>query len=329
MRKIIFCTLIICTAFFVFSCKKTKPQTDNHTQKTVVVPQFSADSAYKFVENQVNFGARVPNTQNHERCAAYLVATLKRFGAQVVEQKVKLQAFDGKTLDATNIIGSFLVENPRRILLCAHWDTRPFADQDANEKNFNTPILGANDGASGVGVLLEIARNLAKDTADIGIDIVFFDAEDYGAPETAKIPNSSQTWCLGSQYWTKNPHKMGYTAQFGILLDMVGAPNATFYREQYSDYFAYNIVDKVWNKAASLGFSQYFINDKTGAITDDHLFVNQNINIPTIDIIHYSPNNKHGFGDYWHTLNDNMQSIDKQTLNAVGTTVMNVIYNEK
>ena len=329
MKKIIFCTLAVCTVFFAFSCKKTKVQTDNKPEKTIIVPQFSSDSAYKFVENQVNFGPRVPNTQNHALCAAYLAASLKRFGAQVTEQKMKLQAFDGKTLDAVNIIGSFQPEKTRRVLLCAHWDTRPFADQDADPKNHDKPILGANDGASGVGILLEIARNLGKDTADIGIDIVFFDAEDYGAPESAKVPNSTLTWCLGSQYWSKNPHKTGYTAQFGILLDMVGAPNATFYREQYSDYFAPNIVDKVWNKAAKLGFSQFFINEKNGAITDDHLFVNQNINIPTIDIIHYNPSNAHGFGDYWHTLNDNMQNIDKQTLNAVGATVMNIIYYEE
>lgn len=329
MKKITFCALIICTVFVMFSCKKTNKQTNNHIQNAVVVPQFSADSAFKFIENQVNFGARVPNTQNHKQCAAYLAATLKYFGAQVIEQKMQLQSFDGKTLDAVNIIGAFQPEKTRRILLCAHWDTRPFADYDADVKNFDKPILGANDGASGVGVLLEIARNLGKETTDVGIDIIFFDAEDYGAPEKAQVINSSTTWCLGSQYWSKNPHKTNYNAQYGILLDMVGAPNVTFYREQLSDYYASNIVDKVWKKAADLGFAQYFINEKTGAITDDHLFINQNINIPTIDIIHYNPNNIHGFGDYWHTLNDNMQNIDKQTLHAVGTTVMNVIYNEE
>jgi len=313
----------------MFFCRKTKQQVDNSIVITVAVPQFSPDSAYYYIEKQVNFGARVPNSENHSRCAAYLIQTLQRFGAEVFEQKIQLQAFDGTTLNAVNIIGSFAPEKPRRILLCAHWDTRPFADQDADKNNFNKPILGANDGASGVGVLLEIARNIGKDTTAVGIDIVFFDAEDYGAPETAKAPNSNETWCLGSQYWSKNPHKKGYSAQFGILLDMIGAPNATFFREQLSDYYAHNIVDKVWKKAAELGFSQYFINDKIGAITDDHVPINQNINIPAIDIIHYNPNNAHGFGDYWHTLNDNMQNIDKQTINAVGTTIMHVIYNEQ
>jgi len=329
MKKVLFLPIIIFTVLLLFYCKKTKQQTDSRPVKTVEVPQFSSDSAYNYIEQQVNFGARVPNSEAHSRCGEYLVQMLQRFGAQVVEQKIKLQAFDGKTLNAVNIIGSFATEKPRRILLCAHWDTRPFSDQDADHNNYYKPILGANDGASGVGVLLEIARNIGKDTTSVGVDIVFFDAEDYGAPEAEHLEDSNDTWCLGSQYWSKNPHVQGYTAQFGILLDMVGAPRATFFREQLSEYFAPNIVDKVWKKAEQLGFGQYFINDKSGAITDDHLPVNQNINIPTIDIVDYNPNNAHGFGDYWHTQNDNMQSINKQTLNAIGVTLMHVIYNEE
>ncbi|MDR1653007.1 MAG: M28 family peptidase [Prevotellaceae bacterium] len=331
MRKIFFYTLALCCAFSVFSCKKTKNSATNslsgHT--SVQVPDFSADSAYFYIAKQVSFGARVPNTAAHSQCAEYLVATLQSFGAEVVTQRVQLQAFDGTALNAANIIASFQPAKVHRILLCAHWDSRPFADQDPDRANFNTPVLGANDGASGVGVLLEVARLLATDTLTAGVDIIFFDAEDYGAPDNVQVANSAQTWCLGSQYWSKNPHKTDYTAQYGILLDMVGAPDAVFFREYYSDYYAPNIVNKVWQKAEELGFSQYFSNQQGGSVLDDHLPVNQNIGIPTINIIHYNPNSlSKGFDKYWHTVKDDMKNIDKKTLKAVGTTLVNIIYNE-
>lgn len=309
-----------------FSCRQEAKSVVNK-EAPVNVPVFSSDSAYHFVEQQVNFGPRVPNSSAHKACADYLVNTLESFGAVVVEQKVKLRAFNGDILDANNIIASFNPGVKQRILLFAHWDTRPWSDHDANPVNRNKPVLGANDGASGVGVLLEIARHIGIVAPRLGVDIIFFDAEDYGAPEDY-AGNAEDSWCLGAQYWARNPHVSGYTARFGVLLDMVGAPDATFYRDQISEHFAPDIVSKVWNKAISLGFEKYFINKPGGGITDDHLYVNQIAGIPSIDIIHYNPNNTHGFGDYWHTVNDNMQNIDKQTLFAVGTTVMQVIYNE-
>jgi Zn-dependent M28 family amino/carboxypeptidase len=319
---IAFCLLPF--VFSLLSCNGSSRQqtVDGKQQTDVVVTAFNADSAYKFVAKQVAFGARVPNTTAHENCALYLVETLKRFGATVTEQKAKITAWDGKTLNITNVIGSFQSENERRILLFAHWDTRPWADHDANEENHNKYIDGANDGASGVGVLLEIARFLGKDTLNVGIDIIFFDAEDYGTE------NQADSWCLGTQYWAHTPHVAGYRAEYGILLDMVGAPNATFYRDQISNDYAPNIVEKVWEKAAKLNFGKYFINAQGGGIVDDHLYVNRIIKIPSIDIIDYSPARKSGFTDTWHTINDNMRNIDRQTLNAVGTTILNVICNE-
>ena len=213
-------------------------------------------------------------------------------------------------------------------MLFAHWDSRPWSDHDPDPANYNTPVLGANDGASGVGVLLEIARQLGQTAPEVGVDIIFFDAEDYGAPETF-TGNSEDSWCLGSQYWARNPHKSGYKANYGILLDMVGAPGATFYKEQISMHYAAHIVKKVWDKAQSLGFSQYFINEELGAITDDHLYINRITGIPSIDIIQYDKYSSKGFGHYWHTINDTMENIDKSTLHAVGTTVMHVVYSEK
>ncbi|MDD2284335.1 MAG: M28 family peptidase [Paludibacter sp.] len=319
-------SLFLIAALF-FSCRQqAKPVVSSEVP--VIVPAFSADSAYHYIQGQVNFGPRVPNTNAHKACAEYLVASLQRFGAKVTEQKVKLTAFNGNTLDANNIIASFKPDEPQRILLFAHWDSRPWSDHDPDPRNHNKPVLGANDGASGVGVLLEIGRQIGLQSPHLGVDIIFFDAEDYGAPEDYR-GNSTDSWCLGSQYWTKNPHVNAYRAKFGILLDMVGAKGAKFYREQVSDYYARNIVDRIWNTATNLGFDKYFINRSEGSITDDHLYVNQIAGIPSANIIQYDPQSEKGFGYYWHTVNDNMSNINKETLFAVGTTVMHVIYNEQ
>lgn len=294
----------------------------------ISVPVFSPDSAYIYIKEQVDFGARVPNTQAHRQCAEYLSTQLRRFGAQVTEQRTVLTAFNGTKLNAVNIIGSFSPEQKSRILLFAHWDSRPWSDYDADKNHHNKPVVGANDGASGVGVLLELARIFGQQLPNIGIDIIFFDAEDYGAP-TNVTTSMQDSWCLGSQYWAKNPHKQNYYAQYGILLDMVAAPAATFYREQVSDYFAQHIVDKVWKSAENLGFRSYFINQKGGAITDDHLYINQILKIPCIDIIQQDLHSPTGFGEYWHTTRDDMSNIDKQTLYIVGTTLLNVVYKEE
>lgn len=318
--------LFLLTVLLFIACNQTKQSTQKD-EETVNVPAFSADSAYLFIQQQVDFGPRVPNTAAHKACANFLSAKLKRFGADVIEQKAELTAFDGTKLQAINIIGAFNPDVETRVMLFAHWDTRPWADHDANPENRKKPVLGANDGASGVGVLLEIARQISIQKPNIGIDIIFFDAEDYGAPNSFS-GNAEDSWCLGTQYWAKNPHVPGYRARFGILLDMVGAPQAKFYREQISEYYAPHIVEKVWSQAHNLGFGQYFVNQKGGAITDDHLYVNKLAGIPSIDIIQYDINSETGFGHYWHTVNDTMENIDKNTLRAVGITVMNVIYKE-
>jgi len=325
MRKIIF---ILLTVILFSGCNRAV-QSQKTEEKVVNVPQFSADSAYLFTKKQVDFGARVPNTKAHDNCAVYLAAKLKSFGAEVIEQKADLTAFDGTVLKSVNIIGSYNPKAEARILLFSHWDSRPWADHDPKPENRKKPVLAANDGGSGVGVLLEMARLMGKNQPTVGVDIIFIDSEDYGQPESVGDESSENSWCLGTQYWAKNPHVAGYTARFGILLDMVGAPQATFYREQASDYYAESVVTKVWSQAQSLGFENYFRNQKGGAITDDHIFVNKISGIPSIDIIHYDPNSGSGFGSYWHTTHDTMDMVDKNTLNAVGTTLMHVVYNEK
>ena len=322
--------LYILFAAAMISCSQnpssSSAKVESQPVKQQNVPAFDADSAWVFVENQVKFGPRVPNSEAHVACGNYLTSELKRFGAQVYEQEATLTAYNGTQLKAKNIIGSYNPENSKRVLLFAHWDSRPYADHDKDPANQMKPIDGADDGASGVGVLLEMARQFSIKSPAIGIDIIFFDAEDYGTPEFVK-EYKENTWCLGAQFWAKNPHVKGYKADFGILLDMVGAKNASFFKEATSMRYAPQIVELVWSTARDLGYGKFFINAEGGAITDDHQYVILGRNIPCIDIIYTDPESDNGFGPHWHTQNDTMDNIDRETLKAVGQTVLQVVYN--
>lgn len=294
------------------------------------VPDFSADSAYQFVARQVAFGPRVPNTPAHRTTGDWLIQTFERYGAQVQVQAFQARAYNGQLLDLRNIVASYNPQASRRILLAAHWDTRPYADKD--EENQNQPIDGANDGGSGVGVLLEIARQLGQAAGAgpaVGVDIILFDGEDYGQPDYAPGNQQQDTWCLGSQHWSANKHQPNYTAAYGILLDMVGARGAKFAREEYSRRFANDIVRKVWDTANRIGYSNYFVYVDSPGIIDDHYYVNTRTNIRMIDIIEFDQTSDDGyFADYHHRHADNMDIIDRNTLKAVGQTVLQVVYQE-
>lgn len=310
------------------ACNAGSANADNRTAEQVVAvsyPQFNADSAYNFVETQVNFGPRVPGTSGHKKCAQWIVGQLNNFNADtIIEQPATLTAFNGDRLPIINIFAQYNRNATKRILLLAHWDTRPWADAETDPAKHNTPIPGANDGGSGVGVLLEIARNLSHKMPTIGVDLLFTDAEDYG--DTGGDDNS---WCLGTQYWIKNmPYDATNRPMYGILLDIVGGLDARFYREGFSDYLAPHIVNKVWATANAAGYSNIFINSQRGAVTDDHVYIN-NSGIPCIDIIECANPATGSFPSTWHTLNDDMKSIDRNSLKAVGQTVINTIYNEK
>ena len=293
-------------------------------KKAVKIPAFVADSAYAYIAKQVAFGPRVVNTPGHKACRAWLVSQLRGFGATVTEQPFDAKAYTGEVLKGVNIIAQFNPDHPRRVVLAAHWDTRHVADSPISTERRNEPILGADDGGSGVGVLLEIARQLQANPLDLGIDIVLFDAEDYGDTESDN-PNS---WGLGSQYWSRNVHTAN-RPQYGILLDMVGARNARFPVEGFSYRYAPALVERVWKLASQMGYGNYFVLEDGGPVTDDHYFVNTIAQIPMIDIINLPPTSGNGrFGDHWHTHNDDMDIIDVRTLRAVGQVVLAVIYRE-
>ncbi|MDE6011086.1 MAG: M28 family peptidase [Muribaculaceae bacterium] len=274
---------------------------------------FSADSAYAYVERQVGFGPRVPNTEAHRLAGEWLVSELKRHGAQVVEQPVTLTAFDGTRLAARNIMGRYNPDSRERLLLLAHWDCRPWADEDADESKQAMPVDGANDGASGVGVLLEIARQLGAEAPGKGVDILFVDAEDWGNS------GDSDSWALGARHFVANPPIPGYTPDRVILLDMVGGKDAKFYREYFSEQSAPDLNDLLWQTAGRIGHGDRFINRMGTGVTDDHLeFIKAGVQ--AVDIIEYRPGT--GFNEHWHTSHDNMEGISRETLGAVGKTVM-------
>lgn len=299
--------------------KGERPSNDKTapTKPSVSVPDFSGQNALAYVQKQVDFGPRVPGTAQHKACGEWLVEELGKY-TQASTQTGTVSMSNGATFPMTNIIGQYQPEKKRRVLLCAHWDTRPVADQDSERRD--EPILGANDAGSGVGVLLEIARILADHQLTIGVDFVLFDIEDSGL--------KSEDYCLGSKYWAKNAKRTGYQAEYGILLDMVGGKGAVFNQEGYSRTYANHIIKKVWGAANTAGYSSYFTYDSVAPITDDHLYVNQITGIPTIDIIEYDSANAKGFGDFWHTHDDNMDIMDATVLQAVGQTVLQVLFEE-
>ncbi len=315
--------------FSLTSCKSTKKA--DVEQVMPAGPEFCADSAYVFCEKQCEFGPRTMNSEAHEKCARWIVDKFKQYGCSVTEQDVDLKGYDGTTLKAKNIIASYKPEFTTRILLCAHYDCRPWADNDPDSMNWKKPVLAANDGASGIGVMLEIARLLQQtDSLKVGVDFVCFDAEDWGTPSWSDVEDNGDSFALGAQYWAANPHKPGYEARFGILLDMVGGAGARFYQEGMSKQYAQPIVDKVWKSARVAGFESFFPNEQGGFITDDHIPVNQKAHIPTVDIIAYYPDcQQSSFGPTWHTVNDTMDNIDRNTLKAVGQTVVQVLFSEK
>ena len=333
MKKVLyFLVIAICFA----SCeneKKPQQTVQKQEKKNVVVPAFVGDSAYYFVKRQCDFGPRVPGTEAHQLCAEWMIETLNGYADTVYVQDFRTRIYDERAFDGKNIIASFNPQAKKRIIIAAHWDSRPYADNDPDEKNWEKPIDGANDGASGCGVMMEMARVMKthRIADNIGIDLIFFDLEDYGAPKWAdESLHTDLSWGLGSQYWSKKPHISGYSAYYGILLDMVGAANPRFPKEYYSQSEAAWVVNKVWRIARDMGYDDYFTNELGDPINDDHIYMSYYAKIPTVDMIHLNGDEDRTscFFPYWHTVNDNIDCIDVKTLQMVGNVVMKVVYNE-
>ncbi len=301
--------------------EETKPLPD------IAIPQFNQDSAYVFTDKIVSFGPRVVGTEGAAKVKKYVISKFKEYGAEVIEQAFVAKTYDGKSHNATNITARYNPQATKRVVLSAHWDTRPFADRDTAAALKNKPILGADDSGSAMGMLLEMARQLqTTPLSNMGVDIVFFDAEDYGNPVEGADPEE-KSWCLGSQHWASNL-PLNYVVNYGINLDMAGAKNARFTKETISMKYAPQVIEKVWRVGREkYGYVGYFVDaPSTGPLTDDHVPVNKIAKIPMIDLINH-PEDTY-FGKYWHTHNDNMNVIGKETLKAVGQTVLGVLHFE-
>lgn len=331
--------IIIAIAFSLFAafsaCTGGKTQAaaesddDGFDRASRFIGDFKADSAYAHIANQVAIGPRVPGTPSHEECAQYIVETLTRYAADsLIVQKGEVRAHTGEILPITNILARYNPDQPRRVLLLAHWDTRPWADNERSPELRGKPIPGANDGASGVSVLLEIARNFQMRNPEVGVDLLFVDAEDFGSSEA--FDGDPDSWCLGTQYWIEHLPYGEDTPRpaYAVLLDMVGGKNARFHQELFSQHYAQNITNKIWAEAASLGYGDVFLTKSGAAVTDDHVFLNQ-AGIPAVDIIESINEHTGSFPPTWHTHSDDLDNIDLKSLDAVGRTVLNIIYKEK
>jgi glutaminyl-peptide cyclotransferase len=329
-------TLTLCCALLaIASCGNGDSSTEDRQEDSdaapreeVRIPAFQRDSAYAFVEQQLAFGPRNPGSEGIVQCRAWIVSKLSGYGAQVIQQDFTANVHTGERYPSVNIIGQVNPNHGQRVILAAHYDTRYMAEEDDDPERRDEPIAGADDGGSGVAVLLEIARVISENPIDLGVDFIFFDAEDQGERQGA-----NETWCLGAQHWSRNPHRPGYRAKYGILLDMVGAKNAFFNKENVTRLYphanqVHNLYDKVWNLAKAMGKGRFFQDRRVQGIMDDHYFVNVNAGIPMIDIINKPLESTEGFGPHWHTHNDDIDIINKNTLGAVGQVVTAVIYKE-
>ena len=333
MKRIFLLTAAASLLLF-FACKSNTENGDSTVAiessivdyTTVAIPDFSADSAYAFVEKQLSFGDRIPGSKGWRQCADWLAAQMRRWCDTVIVQDFNTTLWDGSSVPGKNIIASLNPNSGKRILLAAHWDSRQWADHDKSDAKHHSPVPGANDGASGVGALMEMARVMSAMPPSVGVDFIFFDVEDQGTPEWAEKNASADTWCKGSQHWARNNHVPFYSAVYGILFDMVGTLQPRFTRERISTYYALGLVDKLWNAAAALGYGHIFVNQETDEILDDHYYINSIAGIPTVDIVQNSGTTS--FFEHWHTVTDDINSVSRESLAIVARVTMKTIYGD-
>jgi glutaminyl-peptide cyclotransferase len=282
----------------------------------VNVPAFDADSAHALLRRQVEFGPRVPGTPGHAAQLQWMVEHLRERADTVIVQSFD-QPIDGhEPIRLHNVFARFAPENSTRVLLVAHWDTRPVSDQEEDEARQRLPVPGANDGASGVAVLLALADMFAAQPPPIGVDILLTDGEDF-----ATRPGDYENMYLGAKYFAAN-QPPGYAPLYAILVDLVGDTNPRFEMEGYSLQYAPEVVQRVWRMAEGIGYGHIFVRTTGMSIMDDHVPLNQG-GIRTIDIIDmdYGPNNA-----FWHTQNDVVENTSPRGLGAVGEVIAALVY---
>lgn len=275
-------------------------------------PVFTGEPAWEYLVAQCDYGPRVVGSPAHDSTKAFIVGHLRQAGATVSMQRFEIEdPYGSRTMVLANIVGSFFPDRKKRLLLAAHYDSRPWADQESDTTLWDQPITGANDGASGVAVLLELADLLAGQApAGLGIDLVFFDGEDYGKEGDPRY------YLLGSRYFAAN--LAGYRPRCGILLDMVGGRDGTIGKEGYSLQRAPDVTETLFQRAAELELS-VFVPENRSAILDDHIPLQQ-AGIAMVDLIGLPYAS-------WHTLDDTPDKCSVETLRQVGTLLANFIYD--
>ncbi len=329
MNKILFFLLLPLLALSACKSSNSAASDADETPTELSSVTFSADSAFESIVAQCDFGPRTPSSDAHTRCGDYIAARFAALGLSVTEQRATFTGWDGQKLEGRNIIASFRPDADDRIVIASHWDSRPWADADPDSANHRKPVMAANDGASGIAVMLELARLLPELKPNVGIDFVCFDMEDYGAPYWGDSPADGSDWCLGSQHWAQQAVASGYRARYGILLDMVGGEDARFCFEGFSMRYAENVTRRLWATAATVGAQHLFVATDGGYATDDHVAMNETAGIPTVDIIPFAPDAEHAFGRTWHTVNDTPEHISRETLRLVGQTLVQMIAEEQ
>ena len=307
-------------SFFFSSC--SEPPQFKFTDQGRSVPEFDEDNAFRYVEEQLDFGPRVPNSDAHREAIQYFNSHFREMAGNesVFIQSFKAEAY-GDSLQLYNLIASFSPDKKDRILLAAHWDSRPRSEMDPD--NPESPLMGADDGGSGVAVLMELAQIFRDNPPPIGVDIILFDGEDYG--ESGDL----EYYFLGSRHWGQNPPVEGYSPRFGILLDMVGGKGAQFPKEGYSMEYAPSLVNEIWRIGEEFGYGDLFLDEMGQKVADDHIIVQRITGIPMINIIHHYVNEDGSmeFAEYWHTQNDNIDVIDREVMGKVGNVLLELIYN--
>jgi glutaminyl-peptide cyclotransferase len=291
---------------------------------------FDAQAAMGYVKTQLDFGPRVPGTPAHVKTGDWIVEEMKKRADTVVVQSWTQTTTKGLQLPMRNIFARIKPNAPQRVLYIAHWDTRPVADDDTNFGNKTRPFPAANDGASGVALLMAIADALKKAPPSVGVDLLFVDGEDWGSfdsDETGAYPDA----LFGSQYFANHLPSPDYKPMFGVLFDMIGDADLQIYREGHSVQNAPEVVTRVWQTAADLGYGNYFLNDVGDAITDDHLPL-QKKGLRVIDVIdiQYGPLQSTGpFAranpNYHHTMQDTFDKVSARSLQVVGDVALTLV----
>ncbi|MBI1966757.1 MAG: M28 family peptidase [Gemmatimonadetes bacterium] len=277
--------------------------------------EFDGATALTYVERQLGFGPRIPGTAGHEQAGDWLLATLRARADTVIVQEWTQQTRRGERLRLRNFLARFRSDAVERVLYLAHWDTRPRADQSANLAAQRMPVPGANDGASGVAVLLGVADALQASSPVLGVDLLFVDGEDYG-----DFSDSTET-LMGSRYFAAH-QPVGYPPLFAVLFDMVGDKDLQIYQEGNSAAFAPEVVQRVWRTASELGYDRYFIPGVGYTITDDHVALQQ-AGIHAIDVVDFyygGPDNR-----YWHTTEDTIDKVAAASLQVVGDVAVALV----